>query len=62
MNPLQTTYNETVKTQRFEAESGSDIEGYEDFILSVPCHIQPIEVQPNAKSRRKFRNELFNVL
>jgi len=54
MNPLQTTYNETVKTQRFEAESGSDIEGYEDFILSVPCCIQPIDEQPTEDPDGSF--------
>ncbi|NLD50649.1 MAG: hypothetical protein GX660_26195 [Clostridiaceae bacterium] len=43
MNALQTTYNEIVKTQRFEVESGSDIEGYEDYILSVPCLIQELD-------------------
>jgi hypothetical protein len=43
MDPLAITYDETVKSQRLEPESGSDIEEYEDFIISVPCHIQPID-------------------
>jgi hypothetical protein len=47
MNPLQTTYDEKVKTQRLEAESGSDIEGYEDYILSVSCCIQQLDDSPN---------------
>jgi hypothetical protein len=54
MNPLHIAFDEEVKTQRFEAESGSDIEGYEDFILSVPCCIQQLDDQPNQNPDGSF--------
>jgi hypothetical protein len=54
MEPLETTYDEIVKTQRFEAESGSDLEGYEDFIISVPCCIQKQDDAPTEEPEGSF--------
>jgi len=49
-----------VKSQRLEPESGSDIEEYEDFIISVSCNIQPIDDIPTEDPDGKFgRNYLM---
>jgi hypothetical protein len=54
MNALKTTYNEIIKTQRFEVESGSDIEGYEDYILSIPCCFQELDDYPSEDMDGNF--------
>jgi hypothetical protein len=43
LNPIESTFNEIVTTQRLEPESGSDIEEYENYIVSLNCHIQPLD-------------------
>jgi hypothetical protein len=53
-NPIEATYDETVKSQRLEPESGSDIEEYEDFILSIDCCIQAIDDMPSEDPEGSF--------
>jgi len=57
-NPLSTQFNKTVKTQRFAVitESGADTdkEQYEDYILDLDCHIQPIDESTNQDMDGNF--------
>ncbi|MDD5068485.1 MAG: hypothetical protein PHN89_02715 [Candidatus Pacebacteria bacterium] len=40
---LESVYDKTINTKRLEDESGTYREGYEDYLVGIACHIQPID-------------------